>query len=978
MRRLVLPAFALVALVAATASAQVLTAPTVAARAEATYPREALRARLEASVGLELDVDAEGRVTGARVTKPAGHGFDESALEAVKRIVFVPAKRDGVAIPATIDFTYEFHLPPAPPPPPPKPALTQTGPDQSTVVLAHRPISAASSFTVRDRDFQLRPIGSVQDILRVTPGLVLVQHSGGGKANQYFLRGFDADHGTDIAFSIDGVPINMPSHAHGQGYSDTNFIIPEVVEHVQVTKGPLFCESGRLRNGGRDQPGVARRVRPVVDRRRVRRLARPRRAELPRAPRREPAHRRRLARDVRGSTSGAPTGRSTTPRTGTSSSCSTSSRGPSARRQSLKLTEMSYEGNWHGSGQLPERAVAMGLSRFGSIDPDEGGDSARHQVALEYELRPSEKSELSALAYVGTYRFDLFSNFTLYARDPQNGDEIEQVDRRTFYGGKLAYRVVETWHGVRFDTTIGGDVRSDDIHEELSDTLHRRVLATVRSDDVSETIAGAYANEEVSPWKWLRFAIGGRADLLTFSVDDKLGGPSGTDGATQLSPKLAAIATAVDRKDAELELYVDYGHGFHSNDVRGAFGAQPVTPLVRAIGEEVGMRGRFWNRFDVAASLWMLDLASETVWNGDDGTTAPSDPTNRYGLEVESRLEITKWLAADLDVTLTHSAFTVNHGNASGALALAPKQTWSGGLSMRHPLGPGAIRAGLRFFGIGERPASDDGAITVPAWTELDLHVGYRAKRFDLALDAENLFDAQFYSAAFDTVSRLRTDPAIGAPIPPGFSCGANARLAAGPAPNRFTAARGSTSRRRTLFRRASPARSFSTDHEEAPRPPRPLRVRRSGARRRGRRVSAGDECRGDVVARDARPGRSDARRGVARVPRRRGERLRVRLAPARRRPDRRPLEGPALGRDGRDAPRAARPGDGRRRLRDRRDSLAGGGRPRHAEHLPGAFRRRDLRRGDVQALQTLIAMLVTIRSSPTGHRVARSPRRAR
>ena len=147
MRRLTLPAFALVALVSAPASAQVLTAPTVASRPEATYPPEALRARVEASVGLELDVDAGGRVTGARVTKPAGHGFDESALEAAKKIVFVPAKRDGVAIPATIDFTYEFHLPPAPPPPPKPPALTQTGADQSTVVLAHRPISAASSWS---------------------------------------------------------------------------------------------------------------------------------------------------------------------------------------------------------------------------------------------------------------------------------------------------------------------------------------------------------------------------------------------------------------------------------------------------------------------------------------------------------------------------------------------------------------------------------------------------------------------------------------------------------------------------------------------------------------------------------------------------------------------------------------------------------------------------------------------------------------
>jgi hypothetical protein len=182
----------------------------------------------------------------------------------------------------------------------------------------------------------------------------------------------------------------------------------------------------------------------------------------------------------------------------------------------------------------------------------------------------------------------------------------------------------------------------------------------------------------------------------------------------------------------------------------------------------------------------MLDLASETVWNGDDGTTSASDPTNRYGLELETRLELTKWLAADFDLTLTHSAFSVNHGNAAGALALAPKQTWSGGLSARHALGPGVARAGFRFFGIGPRPASDDGLVTVPGWTEFDLHLGYRHRRFDVALDVENLFDGQFTSAAFDTVSRLRTDPAIGAPIPSGFSCGPNARLAPGPVAGRF------------------------------------------------------------------------------------------------------------------------------------------------------------------------------------------------
>ena len=786
MRRLpAVAVLAFVALAGGTARAEgVLTPPRVVVRAEATYPPEALPDRLEAKVGLELDVDATGHVAGARVTKPAGHGFDESALAAVKKLVFSPAERDGVPIPATIDFTYEFH------PPPPrvekprkKPAeITQSGADQSTVVLAQRPLSAASSMAVRDRDFQLRPIGSVQDILRVTPGLVVVQHSGGGKANQYFLRGFDADHGTDIAFSIDGVPINMPSHAHGQGYSDTNFIIPEVVERVEITKGPYFVNEGDFATAGainlvsrdafpRSSVGFAFGGSPGHG-------DPTERALLIASPHFADSLKATFAVDV-----GRENGPFDNPENWNRYKLFNKLTWAIGPTQSLSLTEMSYGGSWHGSGQIPERAVTEGLvSRFGSIDPDEGGTTARHQLALAYHLRPNETSALEALAYAGAYDFDLFSNFTLYARDPQNGDEIEQVDHRSFFGGKLSYRTVATWRKIRFDTTLGGDVRADEIQNQLLHTLHRAPLATVKTDHVQETLVGAYANEEVSPLSWLRLDVGARADALEFSVD---GDGAGASGAAQFSPKMSAIVTPLAKKNAELELYGNYGDGYHSNDVRGAFATPAVTPLTRAVGEELGARARLWGRWDLAAAFWMLDLANETVWNGDDGTTAVAGATNRKGIEIETRFELTKWLAADLDLSFTDSAFTADHGNGSG-LALAPKETWSGGLSARHALGPGVARAGIRFFGIGDRPASDDGIITTPGWTQFDVHLGYQHRRFDVALDIENLGGAQYESAAFDTVSRLRTDPAIGAPIPSGFSCGPNARLAAGPVPNRF------------------------------------------------------------------------------------------------------------------------------------------------------------------------------------------------
>jgi TonB family protein len=789
---------------AAPPSAPLLTPPSLATHPDAIYPPEARRAGLEGNVGLELAVDAAGHVTGVLVTSPAGHGFDEAATEAARRFVFAPARENGVPIPSSVQFTYEFHLPDEPaeasPMAPSVPTIAasalpaapplQLGGEQATLVLGSRPLSAASSFAVQARDFALRPIDSVQDVLRVTPGLVLVQHSGGGKANQYFLRGFDADHGTDLALSFDGVPVNLVSHAHGQGFSDTNFIIPEVIDRVEITKGPYFAAQGDFATAG----AVNMIARDDFERSSV------------------------AAGFVTSPGHGAPGYRAlalasphfeTLPLKAAFAAEMGRTNGPFEHRDgwdryklwnkvtyapspavTLSLTEMSYAGNWHGSGQIPDRAVAEGLvSRFGSLDPDEGGNTARHQVFASAHFRPGEGRELKLLAYAGTYRFNLFSDFTLALNDPVNGDEIEQVDRRTFYGAKVTYRSLRRLggQGVSFDTTLGAEIRNDDIHEELWHTAHREHLGALRSNDVHESLMGVFASEEVAPWPWLRAHVGGRADLLSFAVDDRLGSAdpaaprSGVDAAHQLSPKASLVATPLARSSVSWDLYANYGHGFHSNDVRGRFSVPDVTPLTRAVGEELGTRARLWGRWDIAAALWRLHLASETLWNGDDGTTAVGDATLRRGLELETRYEILPWLAADLDLTFSRSQFSRDGSNGRG-LALAPKRTWAGGLSARHDLGPGTGRAGLRFYGIGDRPATDDGALVAPGFTQVDLHVGYRHRWFDVAFDVENLLDAAFRSAQFATVSRLPGEPLPGGAVPPGFRCGPRGRLAPAPA----------------------------------------------------------------------------------------------------------------------------------------------------------------------------------------------------
>jgi hypothetical protein len=450
----------------------------------------------------------------------------------------------------------------------------------------------------------------------------------------------------------------------------------------------------------------------------------------------------------------------------------------------LTFGAMSYAGNWNGSGQLPARAVASGLvPRFGSLDPSEGGNTARHQAFVQYRLFPSAGSELKAMAYLGSYRFNLFSNFTFFLRDPEQGDAIEQVDRRTFYGGKVSYRTVRSIGGTKIIATIGGDLRGDQIRAELWNNAGRRRVEPVGAFRVDPTSVGAFASAEVIPFDWFRIGLGARADLLSFAVDNRLAGgaaspSSGVGAASQFSPKGNVVVTPVKSEVVTLDAFANYGHGFHSNDVRGAFTSPAVTPLARAVGSEFGARARVLRRLDFTAALWQLDLETETVWSGDEGTTDVSGSTHREGAELDVRYEPFPWLIADGGVTFTRSKYRAEAQYGAG-LALAPKQTWMGGLSGRHPLGAGTARYGVRFYGLGDRPASDDGALLARGFTQVDLHVGYRHRWFDLALDVENLLDGRFRAAQFATVGRLATDPAVDAPVAPGFSCGKEGRLAA-------------------------------------------------------------------------------------------------------------------------------------------------------------------------------------------------------
>ncbi len=644
--------------------------------------------------------------------------------------------------------------PPAIPPPPPLAppvAAIAPAPPAETVVVAPRPVTAASSQTVRDRDFLLRAHPRPADILMTVPGMYVIQHAGGGKANQYFLRGFDADHGTDVALSVDGVPVNAVSHGHGQGYADLHFVIPELIERVEVRKGPYCAVDGDFATAGAfnlvnrsktDADALTLGV-GQFDTYRALGITSPGLGDW-----------KLLFAGELYATNGPFTS-------------------PEALRRAnlfgkishdvsfggrVSLTVTSYVAGWNASGQIPLRAVREGLiGRFDSIDPNEGGGAARQSVVADYH-RFGQREETRLTAYLYQTRLNLYSDFTFFSVDPVNGDMIEQTDQRVVAGLRASQRWLINLGNVEMDTIVGLQARSDRIDNGLFHAPARKRIERLVDTHVGEDSAALFAQADVAWRPWLRTLLGVRGDLFGFDVDDHLEPldpaaerTSGVARAFRASPKASLIVTP----HPGLDLFLNFGTGFHSNDARGVVREfAPVTPLTRAIGYEAGARAAIAGRLDLAMAAFGLDLASETVWVGDAGTTESRGPTRRLGIEGEARLRLRRWLWADLDASFVNARYTANAGNGN-AVALAPNRLISGGLSARHPRGPFG-RVGV--FHIGDRPATEDGFLIAEGFTRLDAVLGFHHERFELSLTLQNLTGTVWREAQFGNVSRLQNE----------------------------------------------------------------------------------------------------------------------------------------------------------------------------------------------------------------------------
>jgi hypothetical protein len=640
-----------------------------------------------------------------------------------------------------------------------------------TVVEGNRPFTAASSLAVRQRDIETRRILRPADLLEVAPGLVVVQHAGGGKANQYLLRGFDGDHGTDVAVEFDGIPVNNVSHAHGQGYTDLNWVIPEVVGLVQVDKGPYFLEHGNFATAG----AVNLRTRPTFER----------------SSATFEAGRFGIYRGL------VLAGGEIGPLDGTLAVEGYGQDGPfdhpegytrynlftrlghDAGDWDTDLTFTSYRGTWDASGQLPLRAVRDGrIDRFGSFDPTEGGTSQRHQLYGRFHWRPDPASELQVLTYGVYYDLDLFSNFTFFLKDPVNGDQIEQKDKRWYGGLEATYARALVVAGLDTELSAGLGIRGDRIGTQLANTRERSFLSKVASDGIGQINPYGYLATDVAWTPWLRTVIGFRVDGIWADVSDRfptrdpLLAGDGAKGDALVTPKVNAVLSPFVDEASPLHrtsVFLNYGEGYHSNDARGFVRVvDAVDPMVRARGGEVGVRTNLFDRVDAALAFWLLDLDSELVFVGDEGVTEASGRTRRRGLEFELRWQLLSWLYLDTDVTWTHARFR-DEPDGEDFVPLAPTWTASGGLTARWEEWFGSIRTRA----ISARPANEDDSLTAVGYTIWDLNLGKRwplrgrwlggrAITLVTEIDILNLFDRDYREAQFATTSRLPGEPAAG------------------------------------------------------------------------------------------------------------------------------------------------------------------------------------------------------------------------
>jgi hypothetical protein len=606
-----------------------------------------------------------------------------------------------------------------------------------------------------------QPTYRTGEVLESVPGLIVTQHSGEGKANQYFLRGFNLDHGTDIAISIDGMPVNMRTHGHGQGYADTNFMIPEIMRGLAYRKGPYFAAEGDFASAGAIHLDIVDRlthnfaqveIGSFGHRRAVTGMSAPVGADGAflvageivhfDGPWEQPDDLRKLngvARFSRGSYDNG-----------------------------FALTAMAYSGKWNATSQIPQRAIDAGLiDRFGTLDPTDYGEATRFSLSGRWH-ETTKDAATRVSAYAIKSNLSLFHNFTYFLNDPVNGDQFRQMDDRVIVGASASRTFFGTaLGGIKSETTVGLQTRYDDIAVGLFNTRERVTLSTVRDDRVREGSVGVFGENTLRWTDWLRTTAGLRGDLFWTEVASNLAANSGKESDAILSPKFGLVLGPW----ARTELYLSAGTGFHSNDARGTVTTiDPVsgdpaarTPfLVRSEGAEIGLRSQPWSGLSSTLVLFVLDFDSEIVFIGDAGNTEASRPSRRLGGEFTLDARLAPWLKLDLSAAYAHARFREDDPGAPGRrIPGAVEGVISAGLTFHDAYGGWFGSVKVRYFG--PRPLIEDNSIRSDSTTTVSARIGYKFNNgMIVRLDAFNVLNADASQIDYYYTSRLPGELAAG------------------------------------------------------------------------------------------------------------------------------------------------------------------------------------------------------------------------
>lgn len=610
--------------------------------------------------------------------------------------------------------------------------------------------SNATKFSTLSKiDLDLKPVRNTQELLRLVPGLFIAQHAGGGKAEQIFLRGFDCDHGTDVQVSVDGMPVNMVSHAHGQGYADAHFIIPETINNIDFGTGPYYTEHGNLNTAGYvafcTYANIATsRLQVEAGRFNTYRAL----AMLDLIKKKKDKQSAYIASEFY------------------------FTNGPTIYKQNFKrfnifgkynlalddktqltVSVSSFASNWNASGQVPERAVGAGLiDRFGSIDPSEGGQTQRHNANILLAHTFANGTLWENQAYYSRYKFNLYSDFTFFLTDSIHGDEINQGEQRNIFGYLSKINQHYTLGSFTLKSAYGAGFRHDGTEDsKLAHVVKRQFLDNIKLGNIKETNGFAYMQQQLSRGKWLIDA-GVRLDYFHFNYFDKLSTQQNPAQAKSIvSPKINIQYTIT----PALQLYVKTGKGFHSNDTRVVVANNGKEILPAVYGSDIGIIVKPARKLLINIAAWYLHLNQEFVYVGDDGNIQPSGKTRREGIDIIARYQFSNNIFAKANINFTRPR-ALGLKSGEDFIPLAPTTTSTGGLFYKAGKG---FNGSLTWRYIKRRPANEDNSIVAKGYFLSDASLNYTQPKYEIGIALENIMNVKWNEAQFAATSRLLGEP---------------------------------------------------------------------------------------------------------------------------------------------------------------------------------------------------------------------------